>query len=115
MPSYMMSGALPVTQDYKYTPYIPKDCVYDKPKPVRLFERQKTSYKSLIAFKKNNMDLLQSNDDLALQYALVASCYTYVHERNFSLAESDKKDLIDRFIKHRNKFNGFFKITKFRV
>lgn len=114
--TYMMSGALQRPEIYDY--YAQIDHVYNKPKPKKIlsiFNRKKDEYKTLTVFRDKNLDLLQNNHELALQYALVESCYTYVHDRSFILMSEQKKDIASRFKEHRRNFNSFFNITKFRV
>jgi len=116
MPSYMMSGALPVPQIHDYYSH---EHIHEKSslksKCSGLFDRYSDKYNALIKFKNHNIELIASNDDLALSYALVASCYTYVQDKNYNISSLEKTNLTDRFRGHRNKFNGFFSITKFKI
>lgn len=109
----MMSGALPApaVHDYYARDYNAKSA---EP-PRNLFDRNRVKYICLVNFKNENLSLLQKNEDLALSYALLASCYTYVAERKFDIPQEQRMPLVERFRDNKKRFNSFFSLTKFKV
>ena len=124
--NYYMRGALPAPVKPFYDFYAQEKnnsffraVEVEKPKPKNkkptIFDKKKIRFNSLINFKKNNLDMLLKNEELAISYALVESCYTYCQDKNFDLHPVQEFMISERFKENRGIFNSFFDLTKFKL
>ncbi len=61
-----------------------------------LFDRSKRIYNKLTTYKQYHMEDLQQNEDLALNYAIAESCFTYVQERNYTMSGQRQVEISGR-------------------
>lgn len=80
-----------------------------------LLDRTKIFSLRLTLFKTTHDTEIQSNEDLALNYAIAQSCFTYVQERDYRLSTTDIFELSDSLTKSVKNLNSILKENYFNL